>query len=218
MYLSRITIENFRIFGSKDLGRSLDLHLSPGMTLIVGENDAGKSALLDAIRLVLGTKSNDSARLTVDDFHIAGGTRTNQLKICCTFDGLDDEEAAQFLEWLDLRNGRSLVVVLEAQRKELDQRRGRFDREISVSLRAGVDGLGSAMEVSARDLLRVTYLRALRDAKQELAAKRGSRLSQVLLAHPALKGQGDSNTPPPVLEEEEDGVGQEPTDLSLIHI
>lgn len=191
MYLSRITVENFRIFGSKDSGKSLDLKLRPGMTLIVGENDSGKSTLLDAIRLVLGTKSNDSLRLTVDDFHLEGGMRATQLKITCSFDGLDAEEAAHFLEWLDLRNGRSLVIILEAQRKELSQRRGRFDREISVSIRAGVDGLGTAMEVSARDLLRVTYLRALRDAEQELAAKRGSRLSQVLLAHPAFRDQVD---------------------------
>ena len=46
MYIKNIHIENFRNFQNTDIPLKK-------LTIIVGENDAGKSNLLDAIRLVL---------------------------------------------------------------------------------------------------------------------------------------------------------------------
>ncbi len=37
--------------------------------MLVGENDSGKTALIDAIRYTLGTKSKDRTFLTEQDFH-----------------------------------------------------------------------------------------------------------------------------------------------------
>jgi putative ATP-dependent endonuclease of OLD family len=54
VYISEIKIENFRLFGSGDSAFMLRLKL--GLTAIVGENDAGKTAVIDAIRFVLGTR------------------------------------------------------------------------------------------------------------------------------------------------------------------
>ena len=50
MYIRRIHIENFRNF------KYIDIPLNQ-FTIVVGENDAGKSNLLDAIRLVLNNNS-----------------------------------------------------------------------------------------------------------------------------------------------------------------
>jgi len=58
MHISEVAIENFRTFGSKAEGRSLDLRLRPGMNVLAGENDSGKSTLVDAIRYVLWTTSD----------------------------------------------------------------------------------------------------------------------------------------------------------------
>jgi len=55
MFISKIKIENFRLFGSGD--HAFVLSLNPGLTALVGENDAGKTAVIDALRLVLGTSS-----------------------------------------------------------------------------------------------------------------------------------------------------------------
>lgn len=44
MHISRIKISNFRIF------ENIDLKLNKGLNLLVGENDSGKTALIDAIR------------------------------------------------------------------------------------------------------------------------------------------------------------------------
>jgi putative ATP-dependent endonuclease of OLD family len=51
MHISKITIENFRCFGEgKD---RLELSLRPGLTALVGENEAGKTAVIDALRFAL---------------------------------------------------------------------------------------------------------------------------------------------------------------------
>jgi putative ATP-dependent endonuclease of OLD family len=56
--------------------------------------------------------------------------------------------------------------------------RGRPFRRVEVH--SGKDGDGPSIAPEARELLRATYLRPLRDAEQALSAGRGSRLSQVL--------------------------------------
>lgn len=47
MHLSRVIVENFKVL------EAVDLSLNPGMNLVVGNNDTGKSTLLEAINLCL---------------------------------------------------------------------------------------------------------------------------------------------------------------------
>lgn len=53
MYLESILITNFRLF------KDLDLKFNQGLNVLVGENDSGKTALVDAIRYTLGATSSD---------------------------------------------------------------------------------------------------------------------------------------------------------------
>ncbi|MEP5944701.1 MAG: AAA family ATPase, partial [Balneola sp.] len=60
MYLSNIKLWNFRKFGSQDFNLdspNLDLDFQPGLNVLIGENDSGKTAIVDAIKLVLKTHS-----------------------------------------------------------------------------------------------------------------------------------------------------------------
>lgn len=62
MYISRIFVKNFRNF------RHLDISLNPGVTCFIGENNSGKSNLIDAVRLVLdGSLSPYRRRLQASD-------------------------------------------------------------------------------------------------------------------------------------------------------
>ena len=88
MYLSTITIENFRCFGEG--AKRLELSLSRGLTALVGENDSGKTAVIDALRFVLGTTDQEWYRLEDTDFHGEGATR--EIKIVCAFEGLSDRD------------------------------------------------------------------------------------------------------------------------------
>ena len=67
MYLSKIAIENFRCFGEG--ANRFELSLRPGLTTLVGENDTGKSAIIDALWFVLGTTDQEWYRLEETDFH-----------------------------------------------------------------------------------------------------------------------------------------------------
>jgi putative ATP-dependent endonuclease of OLD family len=61
--LVELRIENFRMFGEKE--NALVLPIRPGLTALIGENDSGKTAVIDALRLALGTR--DQAMLRVDE-------------------------------------------------------------------------------------------------------------------------------------------------------
>lgn len=190
MHLSRIRLWNFRRFGSStdfDLDKpDLDLSLKNGLNVLVGENDSGKSAIIDAIRLVLGTHSLDWNRVTDDDFY---GDST-RMRIEITFSGMADEEAKNFIEWLGWTgDGENIKTYLCLN---YDWRRS-LERIFPSEVRAGADSDGSPLSAEAREFLKCTYLRPLRDAQGELVPKRNSRISRIFQGHPAFKGKDDNH-------------------------
>ncbi|MFD9518693.1 ATP-dependent endonuclease [Streptomyces sp. NPDC059979] len=191
MYLATLSAENFRVFGARrsaeDAGTSLSLELQPGVSVLLGENDAGKTAVVDAIRLCLLTTAADYYRVTKDDFHVGPDGRADTFTIACCFRDLSAEEQSIFLELLTTdRNGTtSLHITFKAQLME-----SLPPHRVSVTTRTGPDGDGPAVDGSAREHLKATYLRPLRDAEGELRAGRGSRLSQILAGYPTMKNEG----------------------------
>lgn len=51
MYLRKLIVKNFRIFD--EIG--IELFFNKGVNAIIGENNSGKSSIIDAIRLVYST-------------------------------------------------------------------------------------------------------------------------------------------------------------------
>jgi len=188
MYLKRIRANNFRAFGDGTTSPILDWELSPGMNILVGENDAGKTAVVDAIRHVLWTTSYEFVRLFETDFHIDGTKRTTSLFVEATLAELSPDQEAAVLEWLthDADGSRSLILHVQARWiPPQDNKRGRVD----AVTRAGRGGIGPEIGSAVRELVRATYLRPLRDAEAELQPGRQSRLSQILAAHKSIAGQ-----------------------------
>lgn len=185
MYLSELRLWNFRKYGvcGKDPDTpvpGLCLQLEPGLNILIGKNDSGKTAIIDAIRYTLGTQSGEWIQYEETDFHGQGDSRADSFKIECIFRGFTHAEAGPFLEWLGFEevDGKKEYVLhlrLTAQRKP--------DR-IVPDLRAGPDDIGTQLDGEARTRLRVTYLKPLRDAENELTAGRRSRFAQILRAHP----------------------------------
>lgn len=196
MYLSKISIRNFRLI------QTMDIHLNKGLNILLGENDSGKTALIDAVRLVLGTRDFERVGLTKEDFYVNQAGRTNNLLIQVEFEDLSDDEARLFLEWLGIKGTKPdgsleyfLRVSFNANRKDINRLTSKYDREIMITVSAGPDDTGTNLVPEVRDLLRATYLKPLRDAEQELAARRGSRLSQILLPLPEIRDQDDASNP-----------------------
>ena len=59
MYLSLLKIKNFRCYDENDH----NIVFKKGLNVLVGENDSGKSAIMDAIKIVLGTTDMNWYRL-----------------------------------------------------------------------------------------------------------------------------------------------------------
>lgn len=186
MYLSNIKFWNFRKFGSLgdiDLSKpNLDLNLTKGLNVIIGENDSGKTAIIDAIKLVLKTHSYDYIRVEDKDFY----NESNRFRIELTFEDLTPDEAKNFTEWLGWTGtGEEVKPFLK-----LNYEVKRQDKKIfPADVKAGVDDDGYLLTAESKEYLKATYLKPLRDAENELIAKRNSRLSQILLGDTAFKGK-----------------------------
>jgi putative ATP-dependent endonuclease of the OLD family len=187
MYLSNLKLWNFRKFGNTtfDLAKpNLDLNFTKGLNVLIGENDSGKTAIIDAIKLVLKTHSYEWIKLESEDFYFG----SDRLRIELVINDLTDDEAAPFPNWLGYTGaGDDIKVYLRLI----------FDVTIDLNtlkifasdICAGTDTNGHPLTTQAREYLKVTYLKPLRDAQSELIPKKNSRLSQILQAHEAFKGK-----------------------------
>ena len=84
MFLKEIKIWSFRKFGEGGAGEpGLQLQLHKNFNLLIGENDAGKSAIIDAIHFTLGTISSENLRIVEEDFLLMIEEISNEMKIEC---------------------------------------------------------------------------------------------------------------------------------------
>ena len=99
MFLANIKAWNFRKYGSAgeiDLATpNLNLNFTKGLNVLIGENDSGKTAIIDAIKLVLKTHSYEWIKIEDDDFFESA----SRFRIELRFEDME-EEAFHFTEWL----------------------------------------------------------------------------------------------------------------------
>ncbi|MGG1669754.1 ATP-dependent nuclease [Paenibacillus sp. NRS-1783] len=187
--MKELRIWNFRKYGVKDVENNtpgIVVHFHPTFNLLIGENDSGKTAILDAIKLTLGTTSDDNLWIKEEDFYVSKDKEmASEIKIGCILSGLTKQEAGIFLEWLSFDNdgGYELQVRLIAKRQAAEA--GVAER-IDKSIKAGPELSSTRLEGIAREVLRTTYLKPLRNAKIELQPGIRSRLAQILRSHPAF--------------------------------
>ena len=157
------------------------------LAVLVGENNAGKSNVIDACRLLFAPEAGPRARrwITQDDFaHDAAGVRTtDEFELEAELRGLSDAERARMVTCLA-----PSLDVPDAARLRLRARLrpdGRVDTEW-----VGGDGDHPDLERWAREAITCTYLHPLRDAAADLRPGRENRLVG-LLSSLAPEGHGD---------------------------
>ncbi len=195
MYLSKILISGFRQFGQEDA--SVELTFQPGVSALIGKNDSGKTAIIDAVRYALLSRDQMYFKVQPEDFHVdEAGKSVDDIEITCVLSDLSTADQAAFAEHLTYQDGTvSLFVNFHARRLAAN---GTARRWVEVNVRSGIEGNGPALEMTVRELLASAYLKPLRDAERELSSGRGSRLSQILYHVDGIKAgaEFDPDNPP----------------------
>lgn len=169
MYLSRLSISNFRNI------QSLDLQFSDGLNILVGENNVGKTNVVDAIRIALG-----QVNPTIDDipFTAEGEDRQKPIRITLEYASLNDDEQAQFLEILNYNTARPVDSTAQINYEwayiERAKRwtRSRWGGKATESDRSVPDDILQSLPVSALD--------ALRNPTDEFRAGPHNRLAKLI--------------------------------------
>lgn len=177
MLLSRLSITNFRCFNEQ----GTDIVLRKGAVALVGENDSGKTAIIDGIRYALGTSDQEWQRILDTDFYAEDTGR--EIRIVCRFNELSVPEKGAFLEHLSYVNSgqeRQEALIVTWKARKILRRGSQGKSFIKIEVCSGIDGDGPSIQQELRELLRVTYLRPLRDADNSLTSGSRSRLSQIL--------------------------------------
>lgn len=180
MIVSKLELYNFRQF--KSLGESPGLSVSfhKGLNALIGENDSVKTAIIDSLKLVLLTQSNEYVRPMDEDFYVdENGNAVNEFRIKCVIDSFSQNEAKNFIEYLCFEHcGEGTNYSMN-----LFYRAWKEKNRIYSELRVGSLEDGIVLDGKARELLKAVYLKPLRDAEREMSSGRNSRLAQILSGH-----------------------------------
>ena len=169
MYLEKLTIE-----GYKNFCKPFEINFSGKLDVLIGENSTGKSAIIDALRLLLQENEFGRSIISDKDFHTPFDDpkkTVNSFHICGFFKGLTKGEKAAFLPWTDEQG--NAILTLQAENKINSY--GRFKY-----MCWGGFSKSSMFEKELFDTIHCIYLPPLRDAEAKLKEGRGSRLARLL--------------------------------------
>ncbi|ENV2841419.1 ATP-dependent endonuclease [Salmonella enterica] len=169
MYLAELTIKNFRKL------REATLKFQPGLNVLVGPNNAGKSAVIDALRTLLAGHEETYPRLDGSDRHRPHeGDPTGDISFHFVFRDLSLEDEADFIAALKPNGDKNMEAHIHVQYTDMDKT-GRFKVRRWCGDHPEVSLTSDMMEN-----LRGVYLQPLRDAAQGLRPNRNSQLARLL--------------------------------------
>lgn len=168
MYLAQLSISNFRKL------KRVELEFQPGLNVIVGANNVGKTAVVDALRALLAGHDEPHPRLDSDDAHCPNSvTPAGDIVFQYVFRDLDPDDEADFLAALKPDAAGNLEAHITIRYTDAD-RSGRLRAKRWCGDHEDVGLTADMMEN-----LRGVYLQPLRDASQGLKPSRTSQLSRL---------------------------------------
>ncbi len=180
MYLKELKIKNFRGI------ENLELEFQKGLNVIIGENNTGKTAVIDALRLVysVGTPRRQ-IYVNEEDFYVNKyGEINSPIEFDLFFSDLDKQEQGLFYELLSLdesSKGNSDEEELKIElhiRYFLETRKG--TKKIIFRYWGG-EKEGGQISPEVMELFYFVSLHALRNAERDLIPRRGSQLGQLFI-------------------------------------
>ncbi len=174
MYLSHLKIKNFRKFSNE-----LNLDLRDGLNVLIGENNLGKTAIVEILSACLSVGDiSKPVRIVNEDFY----DQSQPIEVTITFNNLSVDQQVAFLQGLQL-NQNSIQNAKLILRFEFTWREDRpilkiFCGETENQIKLQGDDFFS--------YLTCTYLPALRDVNSEFRVGRGNRISSTVKSRFAL--------------------------------
>lgn len=167
MRLSQLIIRNFRKI------EHLVVNFPRGLCVIIGENNTGKTAIIDVLRLMLfPSRDFNSLHLNEDDFR--SGTDYASIEISCTFSDPSEEDEVHFQECLvDIGDGK-FDIRLNAR---IDFNKA--TRRPNMKMWGG-ETEGGSLPSNLYDSITSIYLQPLRDPESGLRPGRHSQVSRLI--------------------------------------
>lgn len=173
MYLAALNVRGFRRV------EELNLRFRPGLNVLVGPNNVGKTAVVDGLRALLTTAEEGALRVDTYDLHALGGHVATEITFHYVFRDLTLDEEADFLPAL----------------KPMPATPGAPDKyEAHLWVRYGANGATGRMRpkrwcgdheensitTEMLEDLRAVYLPPLRDPASGLKPSRSSQLARLI--------------------------------------
>lgn len=172
MYLSTIDIKNFKGV------ESLTINFDPKLNIIIGENGCGKTAVIDAIRLMynLGNPKKD-IYIGTEDFFLNSSTNIQSIRVELqyVFKGLSSSEKGALYEYLVL-DPKHLIEDY-AQITLIYEQRAKTYPRFSYFTGATVE---QKADPGTFDIFQHYYLGALRDSTNDLLNIKSNMLGSVI--------------------------------------
>lgn len=157
----------------------MTLEFHKGVNILVGENNSGKTAIIDALRLCFGYgNQNRDIFVSTKDFYVDKNEPSHEIKdveFDLMFEILNDHKAGIFYELLSVKGGGSKELQLHF-RYYIIEKKG--IKKVRYKIWGG-DNEGQVVPTEALELIYFVYLSALRDAVQSLRPVRGNILGDL---------------------------------------
>lgn len=208
-FLHSLHVEGFRSL------EDATFHFQPGLNVIIGANNAAKTAVIDALRIVFGLgtfeKKEDLIRLRATDVFIdAGAAPKSPQSICftATFYGKADSDLGS--QFYDLACNETTKAGLTGEEYSVFKLRYRADFEflatkeryeyVRSDLRGGAN-LDHPVAYDVLDTMRAIYLAPLRDLVND-HGRVGAEIERLILSHTPADKQDERRQIPGALKQQ----------------
>lgn len=169
MYIEKIVIKNFRIFDSN----GVVINLKTGINAIIGANNSGKSAVIDAMRIVLSiSEYKKMLYFTLDDFHI---NKKGEKAKTAEFDFYLNEVPNELIDIWDPESPEKGEFHIRFRREENTKGIEKVRYELWGGKIEGNNIYGEFF-----DAFKISYLNALRNVETDLNPSKNSKIALLI--------------------------------------
>lgn len=167
MYISKLSIQ-----GYKNTQKKSTISFNKGLNVLLGENGCGKTAVINALRLLLREPESNYA-CSPDDFYCSldRSCVSDTIEIDAVLSELTEDEKIIFLSWCNADFDAHLHLRITENPTKLGSMKRKY---------WGSESSASIFEEDTFDRVECIYLPPLRDAESKLSAGRRSRLAWLL--------------------------------------